>query len=114
MRGQVVHLEEPRMGAGPRGRVDHAHYLRALEMQVDTGLSFNAIPKALKGSFAVMAPGQQLEVSIPCARSYGRASQDIALTVTEGQAREARGTGYCALAWDGKARRGQELLVLKC
>ncbi|KAJ9513570.1 hypothetical protein QJQ45_006112 [Haematococcus lacustris] len=69
--------------------VDHAHYLRALEMQVDTGLSFNAIPKALKGSFAVMAPGQQLEVSIPCARSYGRASQDIALTVTEGQARKA-------------------------
>ncbi|KAJ9521550.1 hypothetical protein QJQ45_008833 [Haematococcus lacustris] len=86
-RGQVVHLEEPRRGAGPRGRVDHAHYLRALEMQVDTGLSFNAIPKALKGSFAVMAPGQQLEVSIPCARSYGRASEDIALTVTEGQAR---------------------------
>ncbi|KAJ9532269.1 hypothetical protein QJQ45_010331 [Haematococcus lacustris] len=86
MRGQVVHLEEPRRGVGPRGRVDHAHYLRALEMQVDTGLSFNAIPKALKGSFAVMAPGQQLEVSIPCARSYGRASEDIALTVTEGQA----------------------------
>ncbi|KAJ9517266.1 hypothetical protein QJQ45_009121 [Haematococcus lacustris] len=75
MRGQVVHLEEPRRGAGPRGRVDHAHYLRALEMQVDTGLVVNAIPKALKGSFAVMAPGQQLEVSIPCARSYGRASK---------------------------------------
>ncbi|KAJ9515236.1 hypothetical protein QJQ45_002366 [Haematococcus lacustris] len=90
MRGQVVHLEEPRRGVGPRGRVDHAHYLRALEMQVDTGLSFNAIPKALKGSFAVMAPGQQLEVSIPCARSYGRASEDIALTVTEGQARKSK------------------------
>ncbi|GFH29751.1 hypothetical protein HaLaN_28466 [Haematococcus lacustris] len=56
-------------------------------MQVDTGLSFNAIPKGLKGSFAVMAPG---------------ASEDIALTVTEGQAREARGTGYCALARRGR------------
>ncbi|KAJ9518216.1 hypothetical protein QJQ45_010123 [Haematococcus lacustris] len=83
-RGQVVHLEDPRMGSGPRGRIDPAHYLRALEMQVDTGLSFNAIPKALRGSIAVMAPGQQLDVSIPCARSYGRASEDIALTVTKG------------------------------
>ncbi|KAL6745695.1 hypothetical protein V8C86DRAFT_2445979 [Haematococcus lacustris] len=57
---------------------------------------------------------QQLTVSVPSARTYGRGTEAIAHAVTKGQARDARHIGYGALAWDGKAKRGKELLVLKC
>ncbi|KAL6762048.1 hypothetical protein V8C86DRAFT_2524231 [Haematococcus lacustris] len=86
--GQLLHLEEPRKGAGPRGWFDPQHFMRALKMKVDTGLSFNAMPKALHGAFAVMAAGQQLAVSVPSARTYGRGTEAIAHAVTKGQARE--------------------------
>ncbi|KAL6762047.1 hypothetical protein V8C86DRAFT_3023548 [Haematococcus lacustris] len=109
--GQLLHLEEPRKGAGPRGWFDPQHFMRALKMKVDTGLSFNAMPKALHGAFAVMAAGQQLAVSVPSARTYGRGTEAIAHAVTKGQARDARHIGYGALAWDGKAKRGKELLA---
>ncbi|KAL6756718.1 hypothetical protein V8C86DRAFT_2643465 [Haematococcus lacustris] len=85
--GQLLHLEEPRKGAGPRGWFDPQHFMRALKMKVDTGLSFNAMPKALHGAFAVMAAGQQLAVSVPSARTYGRGTEAIAHAVTKGQAR---------------------------
>ncbi|KAJ9512411.1 hypothetical protein QJQ45_012968 [Haematococcus lacustris] len=84
--GQLLHLEEPRKGAGPRGWFDPLHLMRALKMKVDTGLSFNAMPKALHGAFAVMAAGQQLTVSVPSARTYGRSTEAIAHAVTKGQA----------------------------